>query len=260
MPDLRPMGPGPRGRIQNWCGPQGRRPEDTGSDGADALARRWPLYPGHIGWQADKSNRNLPELLEQSGGSTDMLTSEARKMRGSHSNTHISKTTLPLWKGYQKIYLIDIFGDRAAPISKNNPFSYFKLKQRGCHRLNRDNDNCIQTELYTNSTVPPYARHSGNPLSKRRASKPFSRRSATASNESTQYGPRQYATISLPVSSSDRRSLSSFNGILTAPRWCCAGRSPYWVSRQLLRSTDEPFRLWAGCKPSRSDNRIPVFH
>jgi hydroxyacylglutathione hydrolase len=42
----------------------------------------------------------------------------------------------------------------------------------------------------------PAARHSGRPSSNRRAWKPRARNNATASKESAQYSPRQYATIS----------------------------------------------------------------
>src|SRR4030095_7921743 len=59
------------------------------------------------------------------------------------------------------------------------------------------------------ATGSPWARQSWTLDSSRCACNPRARSSRTASMASAQYGPRQYATISLLRGSSDRRRLSS---------------------------------------------------
>src|SRR5438067_12317733 len=66
-------------------------------------------------------------------------------------------------------------------------------------------------------TGSPARFHSGNPSSRRRASKPRRRRSRTASSAKTQYGPRQYATSSTSRGSAFKRRSSSLIGTERAP-------------------------------------------
>ena len=68
------------------------------------------------------------------------------------------------------------------------------------------------------STGRPAASHCGYPSSSRRASKPRLRSIATASNASTQYGPRQYATTSCFFGSLLTRRVRSRSGMLIGIR------------------------------------------
>src|SRR6266404_3074530 len=75
------------------------------------------------------------------------------------------------------------------------------------------------------ATRQPRARHSMTPCSMRCARNPLVRSSSTASTAMTQYGPRQYATMSRLLGRACARLLSSASGTDSAP-----GMWPAWYS------------------------------
>src|SRR4029450_2437470 len=81
----------------------------------------------------------------------------------------------------------------------------------------RSEDHCSIPGSSPAVTGRPAARHSGKPSFNRRARRPFASTNWTARSASTQYGPRQYATYSLPLGSSLSRRFNSSTGREIAP-------------------------------------------
>jgi len=103
------------------------------------------------------------------------------------------------------------------------------------------------------STLQPSAFQSGNPSVSRSARRPLRRSKATASSDRKQYGPRQYAMISLPFGKLRHRVRSSARGMFRAPGMYSLGApSPNLIAGFPVRRIRRPHAARTNLPP-RSD-------